>query len=60
VTFYALVPMGDEEELNGASIVVAELICDDDVVAVKFLEPVSGLAQLSWEFLVEHPEQVAA
>lgn len=45
VTFYAVVPLDGEE-----SAVMAELMSGDDIVAVKLLEPVGGLAQVEWTF----------
>ncbi len=46
VTFIAIVP------LTGSSPVMAELNCGDEIIAVKLLDPVGGLAQVSWTFEV--------
>lgn len=52
VTFIAIVPLGDEECMDGVSAVAAELNCGEDLVAVKLLDPVGGPAQVSWTFEV--------
>lgn len=50
VTFYSVMDLAHP---------VLELYSGEDPVAYKLVEPV-GLTQVSWEFLVIDPEQVAA
>jgi hypothetical protein len=50
VTFYGVVDVAHP---------ALELYSGNELVAFKLMEP-SGLAQVSWEFLVIDPEQVAA
>lgn len=53
VTFIAVLP------LMGSGPVPAELHCGKDVVAVKLLDPVGGLAQVSWTFEVSEASVTA-
>lgn len=60
VTFYAVVPLFEQQNLSGLDYILAELSCGSELVAMKPLEPVNDFAEISWEFLVIDPEQVAA
>jgi hypothetical protein len=57
VTFYAVVDVRHpvlELWAGGRSML------DGNLVAYKIVDGISGLQQISWEFLVSSPEQVAA
>jgi len=61
VTFYSVleIPRMVPSYLRCADIQEIELCSGGETVAVKLMEPLP-LSQLSWEFLVIAPEQVAA
>lgn len=60
VTFYAVLPLNSTQTISPTSLIDLDLICGDDLVAVKFVEALDGPAEIAWEFLVIDPEQVAA
>lgn len=59
VTFYSVIPLYEQQNLDGLGYVLAELYCGSDLVALKPLEPIDDFAEIAWEFLVID-ESVAA
>lgn len=57
VTFYAVVDMRHPALELWAS---GQSMPDGDLVAFRVMEGSEGIQQVSWEFLVTQPEQVAA
>lgn len=60
ITFYAVLPLDENQAIPPTSLIDLDLMCGDDLVAVKFVEAANGPAEVAWEFLVIDPQQVAA